>query len=89
MGGQLTTTEIGIIGGALELTNKTALQRMVPLDKASFSAQLHCHRMNARAEALGLLHMRMAGLAFNVVAFLCIMMQVKGMHWQGSVQDAE
>ncbi|KAK9866389.1 hypothetical protein WJX84_002330 [Apatococcus fuscideae] len=33
MGGQLTTTEIGIIGGALELTNKTAMQRMVPLDK--------------------------------------------------------
>ena len=33
MGGQLTTTEIGIIGGALELTNKTALQRMVPLEK--------------------------------------------------------
>ena len=40
MGGQLTTTEIGIIGGALELTNKTALQRMVPLEKVASHHQL-------------------------------------------------
>ncbi|KAK9835839.1 hypothetical protein WJX74_009138 [Apatococcus lobatus] len=39
MGGQLTTTEIGIIGGALELTNKTALQRMVPLEKVVMVAE--------------------------------------------------
>lgn len=41
MGGQLTTTEIGIIGGALELTNKTALQRMVPLEKVACASSAH------------------------------------------------
>ena len=34
-GGHLSATEINIIGGALDLTNKTAAHGMTPLDKAS------------------------------------------------------
>ena len=32
-GGHLSATEINIIGGALDLTNKTAAHGMTPLDK--------------------------------------------------------
>ena len=39
-GGHLSATEINIIGGALDLTNKTAAHGMTPLDKANSSAQL-------------------------------------------------
>lgn len=34
-GGHLSATEINIIGGALDLTNKTAAHAMTPLDKVS------------------------------------------------------
>lgn len=34
-GGHLSATEINIIGGALDLTNKTAAHGMTPLDKAN------------------------------------------------------
>lgn len=34
-GGHLSATEINIIGGALDLTNKTAAHGMTPLDKVS------------------------------------------------------
>lgn len=39
-GGHLSATEINIIGGALDLTNKTAAHGMTPLEKAKSSAQL-------------------------------------------------
>lgn len=39
-GGHLSATEINIIGGALDLTNKTAAHGMTPLEKANSLAQL-------------------------------------------------
>lgn len=39
-GGHLSATEINIIGGALDLTNKTAAHGMTPLDKVHIMAGL-------------------------------------------------
>lgn len=41
-GGHLSATEINIIGGALDLTNKTAAHGMTPLEKAN-SSNPACH----------------------------------------------
>ncbi len=40
-GGHLSATEINIIGGALDLTSKTAAHGMTPLDKVRLAVHLN------------------------------------------------
>ncbi len=45
-GGHLSATEINIIGGALDLTSKTAAHGMTPLDKVRLQLNTCCFRVN-------------------------------------------